>query len=62
VVVDGANGGKVRNPATTVVNHNAAIVARYAREFGLTPSARVGLSEPAKLGDSRQEAAGLLSG
>jgi P27 family predicted phage terminase small subunit len=62
VLVDGASGGKVRNPATTIVNHNAGIVARFAREFGLTPSARVGLSEPAKLGDARQDAAGLLSG
>lgn len=62
VLVKGANGGLVRNPANTVVAHNAIIIGRYAREFGLTPAARVGLStEPAEPEDTRQLAARLLT-
>ncbi|MBV8971766.1 MAG: phage terminase small subunit P27 family [Sphingomonadaceae bacterium] len=61
VLVKGADGGIVRNPANTVVNHNAAVIARFAREFGLTPSARVGLAGEAEPEDSRRLAARLLS-
>jgi P27 family predicted phage terminase small subunit len=31
----------VKNPACTVVNYYASVITRYAREFGLTPAARV---------------------
>ena len=62
VLLKGEHGGVVRNPANTVVNHNAAIIARFAREFGLTPSARVGLTgEPAEIEESRRVAARLLT-
>ena len=45
-LIKGHDGGVVRNPAVTVVNHCAVIIGRYAREFGLTPSARVNLAHP----------------
>ena len=62
VVIKGVDGGIVRNPANAVANHNAAVIARFAREFGLTPSARVSLTgEPREPEDARRLAARLLS-
>jgi P27 family predicted phage terminase small subunit len=62
VMIKGVDGGIVRNPANAVVKQNAAIVGRFAREFGLTPSARVGLTiELRDPEDSRDLAARLLS-
>jgi P27 family predicted phage terminase small subunit len=40
--------GTVRNPANTIVNHTATLIGRFAREFGLTPSARTSLPAPGK--------------
>ena len=62
VLVRGTGGQLVRNPATTVISHTAQIVARFAREFGLTPAARVSLqATPGEPEDSRALAARLLS-
>ena len=40
ILVKGALGGLVRNPALAVQRDAARIILVYAREFGLTPSAR----------------------
>lgn len=42
----GSDGGVVRNPAQQMANACAVIIGRFAREFGLTPSARVNLARP----------------
>jgi len=44
VMIKGVDGGVVRNPANAIVKQNAVLIGRFAREFGLTPSARVGLT------------------
>lgn len=43
VLIRGYRGSLVRNPASQVARENADIVLRWAREFGLTPSARSGI-------------------
>lgn len=61
-LIKGVEGGVVRNPAVAVVNATAATVNRYAREFGLTPSARVNLGRrPEDFEDTRALADRLLS-
>lgn len=46
LVVFGAQGGRVKNPAATVVKDAAATIRAFASEFGLTPSARSRLVVP----------------
>lgn len=46
LVVDGARGGLVKNPLTTILNQNSQMFRRYATEFGMTPSARAGKTDP----------------
>ncbi len=48
-LVPGARGGLVKNPLFQVVRDLADQVRQYARELGLTPSARTGLH----LGDAK---------
>jgi P27 family predicted phage terminase small subunit len=61
-LIKGVEGNVVRNPAVATVNAAAVIINRYAREFGLTPSARVNLGRaPADLPRSRDLAERLLS-
>ena len=61
-LIKGVDGGVVRNPALSAVNAASVIVNRYAREFGLTPSARVNLGRvPDDLPRSRDLAERLLS-
>jgi P27 family predicted phage terminase small subunit len=45
-LIKGTEGGVVRSPAVAVVHASAAVINRFAREFGLTPSARVNLGRP----------------
>jgi P27 family predicted phage terminase small subunit len=59
-LIKGHDGGVVRNPACTIVNHCAVIIGRYAREFGLTPSARVNLAHPAPDPEGTRVLAGRL--
>lgn len=62
VMIKGVDGGVVRNPANALVKQNAVLIGRFAREFGLTPSARVGLTiELRDPEDTRDLAARLLS-
>lgn len=61
-LIKGVEGNVVRNPAVAVVHASSLIVNRFAREFGLTPSARVNLARPpAAFEDSRALAERLLS-
>lgn len=43
LLVEGAMGGMVRNPALPIMSEAARIIRSFAQEFGLTPSARAGL-------------------
>lgn len=47
-LIKGRDGNLVRNPLHQIVRDNANLVRIYARELGLTPAARVGLSAPAE--------------
>jgi P27 family predicted phage terminase small subunit len=61
-LIKGVEGGVVRSPAVAIVNAAAVIVNKYAREFGLTPSARVNLGrQQAELPRARDLADRLLS-
>jgi len=40
VLVEGVHGGQIRNPAVQIQRDAAAVIRAFAREFGLTPSAR----------------------
>lgn len=44
VLVEGSEGGMVRNPAVIIEVQAAEQVRRFAREFGLTPSSRADLA------------------
>jgi len=56
-LVRGARGGElVRNPLHQIVRDNADLVRVYARELGLTPSARTGLGSRADEADSALDA------
>ena len=46
MLIPGARGGMVKNPLHQVVRDNAELVRHWARELGLTPSARTGLHVP----------------
>lgn len=62
VMIKGVDGGVVRNPANAIVKQNAVLIGKFAREFGLTPSARVGLTVEARDPEGTRElAARLLS-
>jgi P27 family predicted phage terminase small subunit len=43
LLIRGRDGGVVKNPAMQFVRDQAVLIRAYAREFGLTPAARVGL-------------------
>lgn len=45
-IVEINSGRLVQNPNVLVASKYAAIIARYARQFGLDPSARAGLAIP----------------
>lgn len=51
VLIRGYRGSLVRNPASQVARENGETVLRWAREFGLTPSARSGID----LGDEGED-------
>jgi P27 family predicted phage terminase small subunit len=51
VLIKGALGGMVRNPALAVARDSAYTIRQFAQEFGLTPSARTRV-ESARAGDS----------
>ena len=61
IIIKGVEGGPVRNPAMTAVNAAAAIVSRFARDFGLTPSARTSIGAGRDIEDARTMAGRLLS-
>lgn len=44
VLIVGALGGLVRNPALTVVKQAAETIKVFGREFGFTPASRVGMT------------------
>lgn len=44
ITIDGAQGGKIKNPAASVGNDCRRIMLQYAQQFGLTPSARTRLA------------------
>jgi P27 family predicted phage terminase small subunit len=52
-----SGGRAVKNPALQVVRDQAAIIRSLARDFGLTPSARSGIS----LGESGDDLEALLT-
>jgi P27 family predicted phage terminase small subunit len=52
-----SGGRAVKNPALQVVRDQAAIIRSLARDFGLTPSARSGIS----LGESGDDLESLLN-
>jgi phage terminase small subunit len=43
MLIEGIMGGVVRNPAVAQQRDAALMVRSFAREFGLTPSARAGI-------------------
>lgn len=49
--VTGSQGGQMLNPIYRLKSQVAATMRQYAREFGFTPSARAGISNP-KAGSS----------
>lgn len=59
VLVKSGGGRLVKNPALQVARDQAAIIRGFAREPGLTPSARSGISVPEAEDDLVSE---LLSG
>jgi len=62
VLIKNDKGGLSRNPAMGLIAQEAAIINRYSREFGLTPSARVSLAHfDRSIEDGREIAARLLS-
>lgn len=40
ILIKGRDGGMVKNPAVGIARDSALTLLRFAREFGLTPSAR----------------------
>ena len=61
-LLKGSEGQVIRNPAVAVVHAASAIIHRFAREFGLTPSARVSLGTfPSDMPRSRDVAERLLT-
>lgn len=46
LLVKGAKGNVVKNPAHQIVRDHATIIRAFAQEFGLTPSARSSISMP----------------
>lgn len=58
LLVKGLHGGLVKNPAAQIVRDTAQVIRGFAQEFGLTPSARVGIQIP---DDDSGELARLLS-
>jgi P27 family predicted phage terminase small subunit len=53
MMIPGRDGGVVKHPAMQFVRDQAVLIKVMAREFGLTPAARVGLS-----GDKGEEPGG----
>ena len=54
LLVRGRGEGLVTNPAWRVYRDTALLVRAYCAEFGLTPSAREGLSLPVPLASPEQ--------
>ena len=54
-----SDGHAVRNPAVLVARDSAALILRFARELGLTPSARVNMTTATT--EAPDHAARLLS-
>lgn len=46
MLIKGIHGNLVRNPLVQITRDNQAVVQSWARELGLTPSARANLSAP----------------
>lgn len=61
IVVPGASGGLIKNPAVTVKNEAVKQMASYGGMLGLDPSSRQRLQGPKKEGDGNPFAA-LLNG
>lgn len=61
LLVEGRDGGKVRNPAVLIAQGAADNVRRLSREFGLTPSGRADLRQPGREPPSRSRPERLLS-
>jgi P27 family predicted phage terminase small subunit len=59
ILVRGAHGNFVKNPALQIVRDCAQTIRAFAQEFGLTPSARSGIELPE--GADYDEARRLLS-
>jgi P27 family predicted phage terminase small subunit len=55
VLVKSASGRLVKNPALQVARDQAAIIKGFARELGLTPSSRSGISVPEAEDDALAE-------
>lgn len=61
-LIKGVEGNVVRNPAVAVVHASSVVIGKFAREFGLTPAARVSLGTPPQgIQGSRDVAERLLS-
>ena len=61
ILLKGAEGGLVKNPAMSELNQMMSQVNRFSRELGLTPSARVGMGALSRPDASSAAAARLLS-
>ena len=46
LLVKGIHGNLVRNPLVQIVRDNQSVVQSWARELGLTPASRAGLTAP----------------
>jgi P27 family predicted phage terminase small subunit len=56
VITFGKEGQPIRNPACVITQQTASTILRFAREFGLTPSARAAMGstkEPEDKGSER---------
>lgn len=59
ILVKGAQGNLVKNPALQIIRDTSQTIRAFAQEFGLTPSARSGIELPATA--EFEEARRLLS-
>lgn len=57
IVVDGAQGGMVKNPAATIINEALRQMATFGAMLGLDPASRQRLTGPKKKGDGNPWAA-----
>lgn len=59
VLVKGQKGEAVKNPALQIVRDSAQTIRAFAQEFGLSPSARSGITMPE--GEEYEDLAAILS-